>query len=112
MKLGAMLNEMDTVMEIRKVILALNPFVQSNGKYIGYNTHHGDVDNARGNQTIFVDESIDTNLPAGFELGFLTHKESHIEGVFYMSQTLDSRGLGYISRWSSDGGATWTVWAV
>ncbi len=112
MKLGAMLNEMDTVMEIRKALLILNPFTQTNGKTTGYNTHHGDADKARGNQTIFVDESIDTNLPAGFELGFLTHKESNIEGVDYMSQTLDSRGLGYISRWSNDGGETWTVWAV
>ena len=110
MKLGAMLNEMDTVMEIRKALLLLNPFTQTNGVTTGYNTHHGDADLARGNQTIFVDESIDTNLPAGFEHGFLTHKESNIQGVDYRHQTLDSRGLAVMTRWKN-GDTAWTAWA-
>ena len=106
-----MINEMDTVMEIRKILLTLNPFIQTNGTNIGFNTNHGDANNAKGNQTVFVDEAIDTNLPAGFELGFLTHKESKIQGVYYMHQSIESRGLSPMTRWSGDNGSTWTAWA-
>jgi len=112
MKFGSALNEMDTVLEIRKMFDKIFPNAQINGNVFATNVKHGDANDLRGTQVVFMDQlEGDTNVPAGFQ-GFVQCFEVKLETVSNLAQIIVGEGVaGTQSRNSTDTGTTWSAWA-
>ena len=113
MKLGSVLNEINSFAEVRKVINMIFPNAQANGLIFGTNVKHGDANELRGTQAVFMDSVAgDLNLPTGMIQGHIQCYDTNVSGVGYLSQIALGEGLaGTQSRVSVDSGATWTAWA-
>ena len=112
-KLATAINEMDTVLEIRNMFNSIFPNAQMNKGVFSTNVKHGDANDLRGTQAVFMDSLAgDLNLPTGMIQGHIQCYETDVSGVGYLSQIALGEGLtGTQSRVSVDSGATWTAWA-
>ena len=110
-KFSAAVNEVDTILEIRSLFNRIFPNAQMIKGVFGTNVKHGDANDLRGTQTVFMDEpNGDLNLPAGF-IGFVQNYHSFIQGNDRLAQIIIGEGIaGTQSRTSEDAGATWSAW--
>jgi len=111
-KLSAAINEIDTILEIRNMFNRIFPNGQMIKGVFGTNVKHGDANDLRGTQVVFMDQlEGDTNVPAGFQ-GFVQNFETKLETVSHLAQIIVGEGVaGTQSRNSTDSGVTWSAWA-
>jgi len=111
-KLATAINEMDTVLEIRKMFNSIFPNGQMSKGVFSTNVKHGDANDLRGTQVVFMDQlEGDTNVPAGFQ-GFVQCFETKLETVSNLAQIIVGEGVaGTQTRTSTDSGTTWSAWA-
>ena len=111
-KLSAAINEIDTILEIRNMFNRIFPNGQMIKGVFGTNVKHGDANDLRGTQVVFMDQlEGDTNVPAGFQ-GFVQNFETQLATVSHLAQIIVGEGVaGTQSRNSTDSGVTWSAWA-